>query len=148
MAFRVLMDIVRVTFGRHVNKYVVDLALWRLPSTCRHSKNARGRPEEGRPFRREEVATVKSIMQRFRAATSPVDAFAHVATSDLAVYERAVTVRPTGGELCPLSGWEITSRPATSGDLGAIQRPGSGTTAISSSTFKPRLGSHAISGTG
>jgi hypothetical protein len=76
-------------------------------------------------------------------------AFVHVATADLEVYERAVTLRGRGGELRSQGGW-ADMRP-TQNLQGTSLRPTSGTTFAAKSNvriFKSRIGSNALSGTG
>jgi hypothetical protein len=77
-------------------------------------------------------------------------AFVHVAIADLEVYERAVTLRGRGGELCPQTGW-ASLQSLSAQPQGTSLLPTSGTTFAAMDNVrivKSRIGSNAFSGTG
>jgi hypothetical protein len=93
-----------------------------------------------------------SYLNDAAVAAFAVPAFVHVATADLEVYERAVTLRGRGGELRSQGGW--ADMQPTQNLQGTSLRPTSGntgTTFAAKSTvriFNSRIGSNALSGTG
>jgi hypothetical protein len=90
-----------------------------------------------------------SYLNDAAVAAFAVPAFVHVATADLEVYERAVTLRGRGGELRSQGGW--ADMQPTQNLQGTSLRPTSGTTFAAKSNvriFKSRIGSNALSGTG
>jgi hypothetical protein len=96
------------------------------------------------------VAIVDSYLNDAAAVAFAASAFVRVATTDLEVYGRAVTLRGRGGELCSQGGWsDLKSQKPT---LQATSlRPITGPTVAvmpNVRNFTSRIGSNAFSGTG